>query len=170
MSDKKYQRLVQTSVTIFLQCEDKVLMLKRGADKKVDANRLNGVGGRVEPGEDFLTATIRECEEETGIFPQLSDIQFSGLIKVEGGYAEDWVMGFFKIKVPTLELPIGTHTPDGELMWLTVDEVMNSDYELVDDLNFCFEDIIRGDKTIFATYQLNDDEKVRSFSRQDLSR
>jgi 8-oxo-dGTP diphosphatase len=28
---------------------------------------LNGVGGKVEPGEDFLTAMNREFEEETGV-------------------------------------------------------------------------------------------------------
>jgi 8-oxo-dGTP pyrophosphatase MutT (NUDIX family) len=29
--------------------------------------RLNGVGGKIEPGEKALAAMVRECEEETGL-------------------------------------------------------------------------------------------------------
>jgi len=31
------------------------------------AGKLNGVGGKVEPGEDYLEAMRRECKEETGL-------------------------------------------------------------------------------------------------------
>lgn len=168
MSEQKYRRLVQTSVTLFLHCGDQYLFLKRAADKRVDAGRLNGVGGRVEPGEDYLSAAMRECIEETGYQPEYSDFKFSGVVKVEGGYDEDWVMCFFKISVPDMNIPIGTDTDDGELMWLHKDEVLASGYELVDDLNYCFEDIVNGDRQIFATYSLNDQQKVQSISRGDL--
>ena len=32
------------------------------------AGRLNGIGGKVEPNEDYSTAMVREFEEETGMF------------------------------------------------------------------------------------------------------
>jgi 8-oxo-dGTP diphosphatase len=168
MSDSIYRRYVQTSVTLFLHCGDDYLFLKRSPDKRVDANRLNGVGGRVEPGEDYLSAAMRECIEETGYKPDYSDFEFSGVVKVEGGYDEDWVMCFFKIAVPDKYIPIGHDTEDGELMWLHKDEVLTSGYELVDDLNYCFEDIVKGDRQIFATYSLNNAQKVVSISRGDI--
>ncbi len=170
MSEQKYRRLVQTSVTLFVHCGDEYLFLKRSADKRVDASRLNGVGGRVEPGEDFLSAAVRECIEETGYHPQWSDIELSGVISVEGGYDEDWVMCFFKIAVPHKDVPIGLETEDGELLWLHKDAVLDSGYELVDDLHYCFSDIVEGKKQIFATYTLDEAQKVVSFSRGDLEK
>lgn len=169
MNDDKYRRLVQTSVTLFVHCGDDYLFLKRSPDKRIDAGRLNGVGGRVEPGEDYLSAAVRECIEETGYHPGWSDIQFSGVISVEGGYDENWVMCFFKIAVPHKEVPVGYNTDDGELIWLHKDEVLTSNYELVDDLNYCFADIVEGKKQIFATYTLSEVQKVISISRGDLS-
>jgi 8-oxo-dGTP diphosphatase len=54
-------------VLIFLKCEDHVLLLKGGPNKRLWANRFNGIGGHIEPGEDPLSAAYRELFEETGI-------------------------------------------------------------------------------------------------------
>ena len=72
MNEDKYIRKVQTSVTNFIYCGDEFLMLKRGAHKRIDPNKLNGVGGRVDPGEDMLQTVIRETKEETGIKIELN--------------------------------------------------------------------------------------------------
>ncbi|MCK5834772.1 MAG: NUDIX domain-containing protein [Lentisphaeria bacterium] len=170
LNEDHYKRLVQSSVTLFVHCGDDYLFLKRGADKRVDPGLLNGVGGRVEPGENYLSAAIRECIEETGYEPALDQIEFSGVVQITGGYNEDWVMCFFKIEVPHKNIPIGTDTVDGELIWLHKDAVLSSGYELVDDLNYCFEDIVKSDKTIFANYHVDDSEKITGFCREDLVR
>jgi len=166
--DSHYKRLVQSSVTLFVHCGNDYLFLKRAADKRIDAGRLNGVGGRVEPGENYLSTAIRECIEETGYEPKVEDIELSGVVQITGGYSEDWVMCFFKIEVADKNIPIGHHTDDGELIWFDKDEVLKSDYELVDDLNYCFADIVKGEQTIFANYHLNSSEKIDSFCRKDL--
>ncbi|MGL4854291.1 MAG: NUDIX domain-containing protein, partial [Lentisphaeria bacterium] len=100
-----YNRLTQCSVTLFIHHGDDYLFLKRSELKAVDGGRLNGVGGRLEPGEDFLTAAVRECGEETGYEVDLGAITLAGVVKVEGGYSEDWVMCFFKIEVASKEIP-----------------------------------------------------------------
>jgi mutator protein MutT len=52
---------------LFLLRDDEILlaMKKRG----FGANRWNGVGGKVEPGETLEQACVRECQEEIGVTP-----------------------------------------------------------------------------------------------------
>jgi 8-oxo-dGTP pyrophosphatase MutT (NUDIX family) len=164
MDDDKYIRKVQTSVTNFLYCGDDYLFIKRNLNKRVDPGRLNGVGGRLEPGEDYKAAALREIEEETGYQVASEDIQLVAVGKLEGGYQEDWVMCFFKAKVLTKQIPLGNASEDGELIWLNKDKVLDSEYELVDDLNYCFKDIIEGKSIVFFTAKVGDDQKIYEVS------
>ncbi|HEX8965179.1 MAG TPA: NUDIX domain-containing protein [Patescibacteria group bacterium] len=162
MTDIK--REVIYSVTNFLYFDDKYLMLKRNKNAKVDANRLNGIGGKLEIGENYLDAAIRETKEETGYEVSLNDIQFVGIIKLHGGYPQDWIMSFFKIKVPTLEIPHGNHVKEGELIWMDKDKVLTSEHELVDDLHYCFKEIIKNEGIFFITEEVGEDEKIKEIS------
>ncbi|MDD2822860.1 MAG: NUDIX domain-containing protein [Candidatus Daviesbacteria bacterium] len=164
MDEEKYIRKVQCSVTNFLYCGDDYLFLHRGKHKKLDPNRLNGVGGRVEPGENYLDAAIRETEEETGYKVSPENIKLAGIVKLEGGYSEDWVMCFFKIKITSKEIPLGENTDDGKLIWINKDKVLDSNFELVDDLNYCFKDLVEEKSLFFMTAKLNNDEKIQSVS------
>lgn len=170
MDDKKYRRLVQTSVTCFLYHGDDYLFLKRNLSKRIDPGRLNGIGGRVEPRENYLDAAIRETKEETGYQVSVDDIRLSGVVKLDGGYSEDWVMCFFKIMVPSKKIPIGTMTDeDGELLWLHKSEILESEYELVDDLNYCMQDIVNEKELFFITAQVDKHQKIISASVSKLS-
>ncbi len=162
MSSEK--RDVIYSVTNFLHCEGKYLMLKRSTNAKVDANKLNGIGGKLEPGENYLDAAIRETKEETGYEVSLNNIQFVGIIKLHGGYPQDWVMCFFKIEVPTLNIPHGNYVKEGELIWMDKDNVLTSEHELVDDLNYCFKEIIKNEGQFFITEEVGEDEKIKEIS------
>lgn len=164
MEKDKYIRKVQCSVTNFLHYKDDYLLLHRDSNKRVDANRLNGIGGRVEPGENYLDAAIRETEEETGFKVSAKDIHLAGIVKLEGGYDEDWVMCFFKIAVPTKNIPLGDKTVDGNLVWIHKDKVLDSEYQLVDDLNYCFKDVVSGDSIFFITAKINNNQKISDVS------
>jgi 8-oxo-dGTP pyrophosphatase MutT (NUDIX family) len=167
MSDS-HPRYIKTSVNNFIHCGDEYLFLLRDKNKKIDAGRLNSVGGKVDPGENFLEAMIRETEEETGIIITPHDTKLVGVVRLEGGYEEDWVMCFFKTEVKDKTLPLGTNTSDGELMWIHKDKVLNSGYELVDDLNIHFLDIANSDDIIFSNIKINAKEKVESHSTMKL--
>lgn len=157
--EEKYIRKVQTSVTNFLYCGDEYLLVRRASNKKIDPNRLNGIGGRLERGEDYLSAAIRETEEETGYEVRAEDVQFLGVVKLEGGYDEDWVMCFFKIKVTSKIIPHPDKN-EGEFMWIHKDNIIDAPYEFVDDLTYTMKDIIDSKNIFFQTAQLNEQEKI----------
>lgn len=162
-------RKIKTAVTIFLHCRGRYLFLHRSADRQVDANRINGIGGKVEPGENYLQAAIRETEEETGYQVSSDQIKFLGLIRLEGGYADDWLSAFFKIEVPTTEIPIGDVCAEGRFLWLKPDELFEQPHELVDDLHYLFKQYVNTDEIFFANAQLNQDEKIEKFELSELS-
>ncbi len=164
MKDSNYHRLVQTSVTAFIQKEDKYLFLKRHNSMRIDPGKLNGIGGRLEKGEDYLNCCIREVNEETGYIISPKNIKLSGIVKLEGGYPEDWVMCFYKIEVDSFDVPKGMKTEDGELIWLDKDKVLDSEYNLVDDINYCFKEIVDGNRLFFLTATLNSNQIIEKTS------
>jgi 8-oxo-dGTP pyrophosphatase MutT (NUDIX family) len=168
MKTDKYKRYSQTATNIFIFYKDEYLMLKRAADKKIDPNKLNGIGGRLEPGENFLDAGIREVFEETGYEVSASDFEFTGLVKLEGGYSEDWIMSYFKCRVNNKNIPKGNETEDGKLVWLHKDKVLDSGYEVISDLKYLWKDIVEG-QPFFATAIINKDEEVDSIKISKLA-
>ena len=65
-----------------------------------------------------------------------------------------------KINVVNKRIPIGAETEDGKLLWIHKDKVLDSNYELVDDLNYYFKDIVAGDSVLFINAIMNAKEKV----------
>ena len=70
---------------VFLTSGDSVLLLKGAPTKRLWANRYNGLGGHVEPGETIAAAALREVHEEAGIArEQIADFRLRALVNVEG--------------------------------------------------------------------------------------
>lgn len=158
-------RNIKYSVTNFLHCGDDYLFVHRTKRmNKVDGGRLNGIGGKLEPGENFLQAAIRETKEETGLVVTEKDIRLVGAVRMQGGYEDDWNICFFKIAVPTKDIPLGMENAEGELLWLPHDQVLTSPFTLVDDLHYCFEDIVNDKIPFFVHAQMNADESVKDWN------
>jgi len=66
---------------IFLTWDEKILLLKGSAEKRLWANRYNGIGGHLEQGEDALGGALRELREETGLI--LPTLRLVGVIIIE---------------------------------------------------------------------------------------
>jgi 8-oxo-dGTP pyrophosphatase MutT (NUDIX family) len=91
----------------------KIVLLKRGADKKRYPSLRTGLGGIIEPGENPLHGAERELEEEA----QLKiPIQEFGRVIVNHKVALHYFYGILANEI----LP---QTPDGILEWFSIKEI-----------------------------------------------
>ena len=75
----RYQMVPRT--LILLIKENKVLLQKGAATKKIWAGFYNGLGGHVERGEDVLAAAKRELFEESGL--ECPDLLLRGALTID---------------------------------------------------------------------------------------
>jgi 8-oxo-dGTP diphosphatase len=63
---------------MYLRRGDEILLAEK--QKKIGAGKLNGVGGKLEPGETDFEAAVRETKEEIGVrptvFKKMAEITF----------------------------------------------------------------------------------------------
>jgi len=164
-------REIQLSVTLFLHHRGKYLFIKRYGNRTVDANRLNGIGGKVKTDEDFLCAAIRETEEEVGLKLTTDSYHYCGILRTVGGYKQDWLVNFFRIEVDSYDLPTGDSCREGDFLWLTPEEFveMSKEVDVVDDLNYLFPDHISSNSIFFANAKLNAKERITSIDISTLT-
>jgi len=119
----------------------------------------------VQTGENFLNCAVREVAEETGYQVESNDCRLAAIVTLSGGYPEDWVMVFFQIKVGSLVVPKGMENDEGRLLWLPKDQVLTAPFELVDDLQYLWQDITDGDQVVFFSAKVNQNQKIESYSQ-----
>lgn len=112
------------SVNALIWCKGKVLLLKRAAKTTVDSGIYSGIGGKVEPGEDFLTAMYREIEEETNIKKdQIISIRPYSITQHPYPPSNaEWVNVYFYAELAE-QIEIAPNE-DGEFYWVDPNEIL----------------------------------------------
>jgi 8-oxo-dGTP diphosphatase len=113
-------------VLIFLRQDAFVLLIKGAPTKRLWANKYNGVGGHLEPGEDILTAARRELREETSLS---ADLWLCGTVVIETGQNPGICLFIF-----TGECKAGQPRPsaEGSVKWVPLDKI--PELPVVEDL------------------------------------
>jgi 8-oxo-dGTP diphosphatase len=110
---------------VFIRRGAEYLMLRRSPNKRYAPNIVHPVGGKVETGENALAGAKREAFEETGL--TISNVRLRAVlldIKPVPGEPYDWLVYHFLADYESGE---PRETPEGQLVWLTRDEMAEQD-------------------------------------------
>jgi 8-oxo-dGTP diphosphatase len=124
-SDGRWMTIPRT--LCFVRNGDDVLLMKRGAHKRVFPNRYNGVGGHIERDEDPLTSARREIHEETGLV--VNRLQLRAVYNIDTGHASGILLFVF---VGYSETRTVIANDEGTLHWIARSDVLSLD--LVEDI------------------------------------
>jgi 8-oxo-dGTP diphosphatase len=109
---------------------DEILLMKRGAHKKIFPNQYNGLGGHIERDEDPLTSARREILEESGL--DVENLRLCAVYNIDAGHATGIILFVFAGESLTREeLP---PSPEGTLHWFALDQLHTLD--MVEDIAF----------------------------------
>jgi 8-oxo-dGTP diphosphatase len=138
---------------------DDLLMMKRGAHKRVFPNRYNGVGGHIERYEDPLTSAKREILEETGL--HVFDVRLRAVYNIDAGETMGIVLFVFTAHSESRHTQ---NNDEGTLHWISLREVMNLD--LVEDLPYLLPRILSMEDAttplfVHVSYDQNDVIQMR---------
>jgi 8-oxo-dGTP diphosphatase len=140
-----------------------ILLMKRGAHKRVFPNRYNGLGGHIERAEDPLSSAAREIHEESGL--TVRNLRLRAVYNVDAGAPTGIILFVFTAWSDTRAV---SANDEGTLHWVSRSDVLALD--LVDDLPLILPRILDTDASneiIFAHLSYDDGDKlVMRFAEQ----
>lgn len=154
----RYQVVPRT--LCFITYGDDVLLLKGASDKRIWADRYNGVGGHVGRHEDVCAAALREICEETGwCADDVENLRLRGLINIDAGDPQIGIMLFvFTARARRRQT---CASAEGTLEWIPHYRLL--DYDLVEDLPVLLPRVLSlpdDAPPFFAHYSYDQDDQL----------
>ena len=117
-----YTPILATLGYVFSPDGRRVLMIHRNArPEDLHLGKYNGLGGKLEPGEDVVVGLCREVREEAGI--ECEEVELAGTISWPGfgKNGEDWFGFVFRIM--RFSGSVRTTNSEGSLEWVEIKRV-----------------------------------------------
>ena len=122
------ERKIIPATLIYAFRNDDILMLSRTANPNdYHFGKWNGLGGKLEVGENILEAAAREFEEESGIKKGTEHFQVLGTIhfpNFKPHKKEDWWVTILTVELSQKERPI-LKSPEGDLKFIQKTNVLS---------------------------------------------
>jgi 8-oxo-dGTP diphosphatase len=140
---------------VFIRRGHKYLVLRRSEQKRFAPGVIHPVGGKLELDEDAYAGAIREVREETGV--TVKNMRLEAVINEllpppDRNY--NWLIFHFSADYDSGDV---LTTDEGELVWLTADEIKNS--KLFASVRPLISQILNpAVGTVFATFVYDKDE------------
>jgi len=119
--------LVMMRTLSLVRYGDEILLLKRGAHKRVFPNRYNGLGGHIERGEDPATSARREIWEEAGL--AVRDLRLGGVVHIDAKHESGILL--FVYTATALSRTV-KDSDEGTLEWVALAHL--ADKDIVEDI------------------------------------
>jgi len=137
---------------VFVICDGQILLInkKTGLGK----GKVNGPGGKVEPGETPEQGAVRECQEELCI--TVSDLEYCGEHKFQ--FVDGYSIHVWVYKTSSFE-GIPRETVEAEPLWVALDEIP---YEKMwEDDRLWLPMLLRGER--FKSRWIFDDDRMLDY-------
>lgn len=144
--------MISQRTLCFLLRDRQVLLLHRR--HAPNAGMWNGIGGKLEPGEDPFAACIREVREETGLTIPAPRLRGFLVITVQAT-GEVWIIYVFTAPAPKEP---AVSSPEGDLEWVDADRIRSLPTPA--DLPVILPRILAGDGVLVARVDYATDEAV----------
>lgn len=144
-------------VLLFVRHKQEVLLMKGAPDKRIWANKYNGVGGHVESDEDVFSAARREAAEETGLV--LDDLDLVAIVNIDAGDPSLGILMF--VFVGWSRTRETSASREGALHWFPFDQLPKK--ELVEDLEWLLPRVLgdrSGRRPLYLHYSYNADDQL----------
>jgi 8-oxo-dGTP diphosphatase len=147
-------------VLVFVYNNGDVLLIKGAPDKRLWANRYNGLGGHVKAGEDMYHAARREVCEEAGL--ELRDLWLRGVVHIDVDAPPGIVLFCFSARSERREV---RPSQEGSLHWISPDRL--SQVDLVEDVPVLLERLAQDEglgrqaPPFSARYWYDDEDRLR---------
>ena len=146
-------------VLVFVYHGEDVLLIEGAPDKRLWANRYNGLGGHVEAGEGVAHAARREVWEEAGI--EVRDLRLRGVVHIHLDAPPGILIFVFRARSETRET---RPSPEGTLHWLSPADVaeLAARGALVEDVPLLLERLATDDDRPFtARYHYDAEDRLQ---------
>ena len=156
VSLKRQRYTIIPRTLVFITRGERVLLLRGSAQKRIWANKYNGIGGHIERDEDIYAAAQREILEETGL--TVENLRLVGLINIDGDQPTGIMLFVFVADSRSGEL---IPSDEGTLEWIDFDRITQVD--LVEDLPIILPRSIQhpiSAQPFFAHYSYNAQEQL----------